>query len=192
MYEVNCRIVGTAPLMQHRYPMPDLTALGKGGKKQTGAVDYTQEWRGYLYATKDGMVVQPAVHIEGALIKAATNFKIQGKRGASYKDLFKAALFIAPDEIPHNVAVPDELDADGDKILYLDVRPVVVQRARVVRIRPTFKPGWELDFTINVIDDGLPADIVQDALTLAGQAVGIGDFRPRFGRFSVARFEIVK
>lgn len=190
MYEVDCRIVGTAPLMQHRYPMPDLETLAKGGKKRTGAPDYTQEWREYLYATKDGKIYQPAVHIEGALVKAAVNFKVTGKRGASYKDLFKAALFIGPDEIPHGVDVPAELDADADKPLYLDMRPVVVQRARVVRIRPCFKPGWVLDFTITVIDDELPDEIVQDALTLAGKAVGIGDFRPRFGRFSVARFEV--
>lgn len=190
MYTVNCRIVGSAPLMQHRYPMPDLATLAKGGKKVTGAKDYTQEWRDYLYATKDGKVYQPAVHIEGALVKAAVNFKVTGKRGKSYADLFKAALFVSPDEIPHDIEVPAELDADADKPLYLDMRPVVVQRARVVRIRPTFKAGWSLDFEINVIDDELPSEIVQDALTLAGKAVGIGDFRPRFGRFTVARFEV--
>lgn len=192
MYTVDCRIVGSAPLMQHRYPMPEFENLGKGGKKSTGAKDYTQEWREYLYATKAGQIYQPAVHIEGAMIKAAANFKITGKRGASYKELFKAALFIGPDEIPHGVSVPDELDADADKPLYLDCRPVVVQRARVVRIRPCFKAGWTLDFEITVIDDELPSDIVQDALVLSGKAVGIGDFRPRFGRFAVARFEVAK
>lgn len=190
MYTVDCRIIGTAPLMQHRYPMPDLETLAKGGKKRTGAVDYTQEWKEYLYATKDGKVYQPAVHIEGALVKAAVNFKVTGKRGKSYADLFKAALFVGPDEIPHGIDVPKELDTDADNSLYLDMRPVVVQRARVVRIRPCFKAGWSLDFEINVIDDELPSEIVQDALTLAGKAVGIGDFRPRFGRFSVARFEV--
>lgn len=192
MYTVDCSIVGTAPLMQHRFPMPDLATLSKGGKKSTGAKDYTEEWREYLYVNKAGQVYQPAVHIEGAMVKAATNFKITGKRGKSYKDLFSAALFIGPDEIPHGFQNPDVLDTDADKPLYLDCRPVVVQRARVVRIRPTFKPGWTLDFEINVIDDELPSEIVQDALTLAGKAVGLGDFRPRFGRFSVSRFEVRK
>lgn len=189
MYTVDVRIVGTAPLMQHRYPMPDLGAMSKGGRKSTGAKDYTEEWRDYLYTNTTG-VYQPAVHIEGALVKAAANFKVQGKRGASYKELFKAALFIAPDEIPHGIPTPDALDTDADKPLYLDMRPVVVQRARVVRIRPAFKPGWTLDFEITIIDDELPSEIVQDSLILAGKAVGIGDYRPRFGRFSVARFEV--
>ena len=92
----------------------------------------------------------------------------------------------------HNMKVPDELDADADKPLYLDVRPVVVQRARVVRIRPTFAPGWQLDFTIVVNDDQIQPDLVQDVLMLAGKTVGIGDYRPRFGRFSIAHFEVCK
>jgi len=84
---------------------------------------------------------------------------------------------------------PEELDTDPDKKLYLDLRPVVISRARVVRIRPTFKAGWELEFVIEVIDDQIPIEMVQDILTLAGKTVGIGDFRPKFGRFRVVTFE---
>ncbi len=192
MYTVNVKVQGIAPLMQHRFPMPDLATMSKGGRKQTGATDYTQEWRGYFYQTADGEIYQPASHFEGAMTKAAAGFKIQGKRGKSYKDLFQAAVFVTPEFILHGVKVPDELSTDGDQPLYLDMRPVVVQRARVVRIRPTFKPGWELAFEINVIDDQISPEIVQDILTLAGKTVGIGDYRPKFGRFTVAEFEVNK
>ena len=191
MYTIGVKIRGVSPLMQHRYPLPDFADLGKGGKQQSGSIDYTREWVNYLY-TADGEVYQPAVHIEGALVKAAADFKIQGKRGRSYKDLFKGAVFVTPDRIPHGIKVPTELDCDADKPLYLDVRPVVVQRARVIRIRPTFAPGWELAFNIEVISDQVPDGIVNDALVYAGKAVGIGDFRPRFGRFMVTAFEVCK
>lgn len=191
MYAVSCTIRGVAPLMQHRFPMPDLASMSKGGKKSTGAKDYSEEWREYLY-TADGMIVQPSSHIEGAMVKAAAGFKITGKRGKSYKDLFQANMFIDPVEIPHGIAVPEELDCDADKPLYIDMRPVIVMRARVVRLRPTLKTGWELSFTINVIDDELPYEILSDVLNLAGKTVGIGDYRPKFGRFMVTRFELVK
>lgn len=191
MYSVNVIVRGTAPLIQHRFPMPELSTLSKGGKKSTGAVDYSQEWRDYLY-TANGMIVQPACHFEGAMVKAAVGFKVTGKRGKTYKDLFSANVFIDPIEIPHNIAVPDELDCDADKQLYIDMRPVIVNRARVVRLRPCFKPGWELSFTINVIDDELPFEILSDVLTLAGKTVGIGDYRPKFGRFMVCKFELQK
>ena len=190
MYTVDVKVRGTAPLIQHRFPIPELDDMSKGGTVRTGAKDYTREWCGYFYETPNGMIYQPAAHFEGAMVKSAVNFKITGRRGRTYKDLFRAAVFVTPDQIPHNIAVPDELDTDADKPLYLDVRPVVVNRARVVRIRPTFSAGWELEFTLEVIDDQINSELVQDVLALAGKTVGIGDFRPKFGRFSVARFEV--
>lgn len=191
MYTVDVSVKGTAPLMQHRFPMPEFETMGKGSKKQTGAKDYTTEWKDYLYANGKG-IFQPAVHFESAMIAAAVNFKIQGKRGKTFKDLFRAAVFVSPEEILHNIPVPEELDTDADKSLYLDLRPVVVNRARIVRIRPTFAPGWKLDFEIQVMDDSIHSELINDVLTLAGKTVGIGDYRPRFGRFMVTRFEVHK
>lgn len=191
MYTIDVKVKGTAPLLQHRFPMPDLETMSKGGKQHTGAVDYTKEWKDYFYANAKGEIYQPASHIEGAMIKAAVNFKITGKGRKTYKDLFRAAVFVTPDEIPHDgFTVPDELDTDADKPLYLDMRPVVIQRSRVVRIRPAFRMGWELKFAIEVLDDQIAPELIQDVLTLAGKTVGIGDHRPRFGRFSVVRFEV--
>ena len=190
VYTIDVKIKGIAPLLQHRFPMPELETMSKGGRKVTGAKDYTAEWKDYFYANSDGELFQPAVHIEGAMVRAAVNFRITGKRGKSYKDLFRAAVFVMPDEILHGIKVPNELDTDADKQLYLDLRPVVVQRARVVRIRPAFKAGWELDFAIEVLDDQIAPELVQDVLTLAGKTVGIGDYRPRFGRFVVTHFEV--
>lgn len=192
MYSVNVSVEGIAPLMQHRYPLPDFEELSKGGKKKTGETDYSQEWREYLYADKEGNIFQPAVHFDGALVKASAGYKIQGARGKTYKDLFKGNVFTSPDEIPHNIKVPENLDTDADKVLYLDVRPVVIQRARIVRIRPCFKPGWKLDFVIEVLDDQIPANVLNEVLQLAGKTVGIGDFRPRFGRFMVTKFEVCR
>lgn len=193
MYTVSTTIKGIAPLMQHRFPMPDLGNLSKGGNKSTGAKDYTQEWRDYLYAEANGQIYQPSSHIEGALIKAAVGFKVTGKRGKTYKDLFSANVFIDPLYIPHEgFFVPDELDTDADKPLYLDMRPVVVQRARVTRIRPAFSPGWKLSFEIQVADDEIQPGLLQDVLSLAGKTVGIGDYRPRFGRFNVVGYEVHK
>ena len=193
MYTASVRIKGIAPQIQHRFPMPDLSTLSKGGQKSTGAKDYTQEWREYFYADGDGQIYQPSSHIEGALVKAAVNFKVTGKRGKSYKDLFSANIVVDPERIPHaGFTVPEELGTDGDQPLYLDVRPVLVQRARVVRIRPAFKAGWELAFDIQCLDDEVQPDLLQDVLALAGKTVGIGDYRPKFGRFSVTHFEVHK
>lgn len=189
MYSVEVKIKGLSPLLQHRYPLPEFETLSSGGKKKTGETNYSQEWRQYLYVNGEDEIYQPAIHIEAAMVKAAVNFKIQGKRGKSYKDLFAGNVFVSPEEILHGVKEPEALDADADKRLYLDMRPVVVSRARVVRLRPAFKAGWTLEFQVEVLDDQIPQNVLHDVLALAGKTVGIGDFRPRFGRFAVTRFE---
>lgn len=192
MYTVDVKVKGVSPLLQHRFPMPDYETMGKGGHQQSGAKDYRDEWKQSLYVDADGDIFHPATHFERAMVKAAAQFKIQGKRGKTYKDLVSASVFVTPEEIPFNMKAPDELDTDADKPLYLDLRPVVIQRARVARIRPAFKPGWELEFQIEVIDDQMPIEMLHEILSYAGKAVGVGDYRPRFGRFQVVKFEVIK
>lgn len=192
MFTVSVEVVGTFALMQHRFPVPELAAMTKGGTRRSGAQDYTEEWREYLYVNSAKEIYQPAVHFESAMVAAAKNFKITGRRGKSYGDLFKANIFVTPDEILHGVKEPAELDTDGDKRLYLDLRPVVVNRARVVRIRPVFKAGWKLDFSIECLDDQISHELLKDVLELSGKTQGVGDNRPRFGRFMVTKFEVNK
>ncbi|MBV7336327.1 hypothetical protein KFU94_50460 [Chloroflexi bacterium TSY] len=190
MYTVDVKVKGNAPLLQHRFPLPDFDTLGEGGRKQSGAIDYTQEWKEYLYVTKDDEIYQPAVHFEQTMIRAAVNFKIQGKRGKTYKNLFSSSVFVIPEYILHGIKRPESLTLDADERLYIDMRPVIVNRARVVRLRPAFSSGWELEFKIEVIDEQIPASMVQDVPVTAGKTVGIGDHRPRFGRFQVVRFDV--
>ena len=191
MYTVDVKVVGVAPLLQNRFPMPEFADMSKGGKKKTGSTDYTEEWRDKFYANKSG-IFQPASHFEAALVKTATSFTIQGRRGKTYKDLFKASVFVTPEEIPFNLPVLEDPLFDADAPVYLTMYPVIVNRARVVRIRPALKAGWELSFQIECIDDQISAPLLQDVLTLAGKTCGVGDWRPRFGRFNVAHFEVVK
>lgn len=195
MYTVSTIVTGIAPLIQHKFPMPEFEQLTKGGNRSTGAKDYTNEWREYLYFDADGQIYQPSVHFEAAMTKAAVSYKVTGKRGKTYKDLVSSSVVVDPERIPHvgHTYTPElMLDLDADKPLYLDMRPVIVQRARVVRIRPVFKEGWELSFEIQVLDDEIQPSLLQDILALAGKSVGIGDYRPKFGRFQVTRFEVHK
>lgn len=187
MYSVNVTVRGISPLMQHRY---SLTAAKKASPN-AGQPDHSGEWRDALYADKNG-IYQPSDHLLGTMTKAAAAFKISGKRGKSFKDLIQSSIVITPDHIPHNMPVPAELDDDADKPLYVDVRPVVVVRARVLRYRPMFHAGWSLSFVLEVADDDIPVATLNEILAYAGKAVGIGDFRPRFGRFMVERFEVTK
>jgi len=177
MKKINATIRGIAPLLQHRFQVEEEDPKWT---EQPGFKDYSKDVLKALYITDDGVVYQPADHIWGSMTKAAVNFKIPGRGKKTYKDLIKSACFIYPDCIPHKISK-----------WVVDRRPVVIQRSRIIRERPRFDE-WELDFEIQVLDDQLPIEAVRKILEYAGNYVGIGDFRPRFGRFMVAYFKEIK
>lgn len=183
---IDVEIKGTSPLLQHRYAFKD--EIEDSVKKRSGTVDYSKEWIKALYWSENIGVYQPASHLEGALIKASANFQIPGKRKKTYKDSFKSAVFIKPDCIPLNLkGTPEELLKEGKIIL--DRRSVVIIRSRVERLRPCIN-DWSLAFQIEIHDDQISPQAVKEILDYAGKFCGIGDFRPRFGRFMVSSFSV--
>lgn len=183
---IDVEIKGVSPLLQHRYALKSDT--NEAAKKKSGKVDYSEQWIDSLYWNEEIGVYQPATHIEGAIIKAAVNFQITGKRGKTYKDLFKSAVFVRPDYIPFGIkGDPKKLLENGK--FDVDIRPVVVQRSRVERVRPIFQ-NWNLRFQIEIHDDQLPIEVIKEVLDHAGKFQGIGDFRPRYGRFQVVNFNV--
>lgn len=190
-YQVDVTIKGIAPLLQHRFGQTAITEA-QSVKKRTGEMDYSEEWRDTVYADKDGWLYEPANHLESALIKAAVNFKIKGKKGKTYRDLFKAAIYVEPEMVPLNVRIPENPTSNPLEPFYVDIRPVIISRARVLRARGALAKGWKLDFTVTVIDDQLGTNVLKEVLDEAGRTVGIGDFRPRFGRFIVTKYDLVQ
>lgn len=61
---------------------------------------------------------------------------------------------------------------------------VKVQQSRVVRTRPIFR-HWSSDVRLEYEDSLLDAQQVCEFASRAGFEVGIGDWRPRYGRFHV-------
>lgn len=178
MKTVLIKIKGVTPLLMHRFPM---AGADDTSKKRTGVPDWKAEAELALYKDDHGQIYQPASHIEASLKEASKTLKIPGKRGATYSKLIGSAVSVSPDAITHLVQDYE-----------IDSRPVVVQKARIVRYRPVFK-DWELEFEINIGDDQIPIEVIKQALDHAGLYVGIGDFRPgrggKFGKFMVVRFE---
>jgi hypothetical protein len=64
--------------------------------------------------------------------------------------------------------------------------------SRITVTRPIYE-GWKIGFKITVGDSNtLPLESLKDILVEAGQSVGIGTYRPTFGRFAVTKFEKVQ
>ena len=101
------------------------------------------------------------------------DFKFEKKR--TYKDVITSGIIVQPEEIPLIFEGQYEIDARG----------AVIQRSRIVRWRPRFNK-WQLVFSITILDDeNISVPTLKEILEKAGASKGIGDYRPRFGRFMV-------
>lgn len=195
MYTIDCTIEGTAPLLQHRFPIAALSTLMEGARRKTASPDYRMEWLDKMYV-HDGRLVQPAAHVEAAMARAASGFRIKGSKNKTYRDIFRAYVLVSPEEIPlaHGgvpIAAPGpELLAQPTAQLCVNVQRVIVARAAVARSRLQVNPGWRLSFTIEVHDDQLRPEVVEAILRDAGQSNGLGDYRPRYGRFRLLAWDV--
>lgn len=177
-YSVDVKIVGTQPLLQNKFPeAPEVKSKRKVGSDTIG--DPRGEAETKLYRT-NGVIYQPGIHIEAALTRAAADYQIVGRRKKTYKSLVASCVRVKPEAIPHEIQKWD-----------VDSRRVVVIRAGIVRHRPRFEK-WALAFAIEVADSSLSPETLQEILEEAGKNHGIGDYRQRFGRFRIEKFQVKK
>jgi hypothetical protein len=191
-YVATVTIEGTAPMLMHRYSVEAVEAKGKAAKNS--AAKKADDVDSYVYRDRDGMVCVPGAYIIGSLIdprNGAAKYR-QDPRSPrkSALDLFRAGVVALGDLNPLLV------DRNGkhtptDTWDYLDRRRVNVQRQAIARTRPAWFAGWRVQTQVQVLTpEYIDRALLLDVLTQAGRLVGIGDFRPTFGRFAVVGFDI--
>lgn len=179
------KIIGLAPLLMHNGQLADplnphsrSIAEMTGKRKKTDA-DHVEvgrrEFLGSLYLM-NGEPCIPAEMFEAALIKGA----MKEKRGPQAK----AGLLI------ENNSRLEYAGPRDPKALWTDDRfrlrvGVKIGQAKVMRTRPRFD-GWSAELDVKFLPSMLNAREIGGFLTTVGEQIGIGDWRPRFGRFSVA------
>ena len=78
----------------------------------------------------------------------------------------------------------NDLKALFDSGQFMDRRSVGNQKNRVMRTRPRFNE-WELHFKLAFDETSLSRRELLDILQSAGRYIGLGDYRPTFGRFEI-------
>lgn len=172
--EVGVKIRGTCDYLQHKRPLEE-----EDTSKRSGEVDHSKEWETAVYVDPEVGCFIPSKQLRASLVKGATNFKIKGRMGKTFKDMINATIEVEPDKISLEKQQPD----------YVHEEWVRVQRNQILRRRPAFKKGWEAEFILLILDDQMPIDKMREILEYAGRFVGIGDWRPHFGRFEVIEFQ---
>lgn len=193
-------IEGIRPLLMHSGRLADpldpmaLRLAELTHKKKKTPDDHERiaraEWEGGLYVLED-QVVLPGLLLDATLRDGAKQNK-QGKAvvaGVEIAEEFVPLQYDGPKSWKKLYDVKNELD----KRKFVDRRGTKLNgRTTVIRTRPRFNE-WSATFTLNIFDfaEVGPKD-VQRGLEHAGRAVGIGDFRPKFGLFTVKSFEEVR
>lgn len=182
--KVRIAIQGSTPLITHNIRLANpLDPIAKAmkvisAKRKKTEDDYLQlarlEFEGGLYLDPDIGPYIPGENVEKAIIEGARITK-QGKQ-------VERGLFVTDNVVPLIYDGPRTPEALWDAENFRHTAAVRIGQQRVMRTRPVFRK-WALDVE-GELDPGLLApETLQSILEDAGSMVGIGDYRPRYGRF---------
>ena len=186
---IKVKIEGLTPLLMHNGQLADelhpivraMSEITSKPKKKKTLLDLQEhsrlEFMGGIYVDEDGAPCIPGENLERCIRDGATN-ESKGK-------LSTAAVFVEGNwklryKGPKTV---EELFEDKQYVLRKSVR---IGAARVMRTRPIFT-DWSLDFEVRFNAAVMDFDSIKKALDYAGEIKGLGDWRPRYGRFEVTQ-----
>jgi hypothetical protein len=177
-YSVVVALEGSADFLFHRWNAEAVDTKAKAAKNSVAKK--TDDIESYVYRDDAGRLCIPGEYLRQAIIHAAKFRQDPRSPRKSAMDLYKAGVVSL-------TALASLGKVNWD---YEDKRRVVIQRSGVNRTRPAMKVGWKAEFQLMVM---LPEYIaradLQDVIGNAGRLIGLGDFRPTYGRFNIVKFE---
>ncbi len=185
--EMSVKVTGTSPLLMHSTRgmdtsdplVRDLKALtSKHAKKKTDEdLLEIQRLEFVLGLYHDGKT--PILPADMVLAGVRDGAKAQ-RLGSEVT----RSVFMGVEAVPLEYSGPKDVKALWKDRRFVDVRSVKVGQSRVMRTRPVFNE-WAASFVLSFDEDHLDRDALQRAVRTAGERVGFGDYRPRYGRFNV-------
>jgi len=178
MKTIKVELKGTSPILMNS-PSSMIEDQTQTLKQKTSKGNMEKDAEKLAYRTKKGELYIPAEALKGCLIGAAS-YKKFGKFAA--KPIIAGGVHIQPREV-----------LLGTKKYELDIRTVVIQRARVVKARPMID-NWKCSFDLVYDESLIPhAEDIKLILEDAGKRVGLLDFRPQktgsFGMFEISQWK---
>lgn len=179
-YCAEIKIEGSADMLFHRWNVEGVDEKAKAAKGSKAKK--TDDIESYVYRCDNGNLGLPGEYLRMATIHAAKFRQDPRSPRKSAMDLFKAGLVCT-------TVLADLGVKDWD---YEDRRRVLVQRNAVNRTRPALKAGWSATFlSLVMLPEYITPILLQEVLHDAGRLVGVGDFRPTYGRFVVSSFAVL-
>lgn len=168
MKKIRCVIEGTAPLLMHSAAGMEQQKPTRNPAKQ---YNHAEDAEKVAYRDEKGNLIVPSRCVKASILNGSSWIKF-GKRAA--KPILAGCTRIEPYEIPLT-----DLKGKVLRNYEIDLRPVVINRNRIIRARPRI-PGWKLSFDI-IYNDEIIADteLIKHIITEAGMRAGLLDNRPQ-------------
>jgi hypothetical protein len=180
-FMVEASIEGSSPILFHRWSCEAVAE--KANSKKGSTNKKTDNIESYLYRDDKGFICIPSEYFRMSIIGAAKFKQDPRSPRKSAMDLYKAGICTIGELCSLGVKEPD----------YLDQRRVVIQRSGITRVRPAMLQGWKCKVSLQVLlPEYIDHRMLHETLSYAGRIVGVGDFRPSFGRFQVTSFNVIE
>ena len=170
-----------SPYLQAKFSDKAKEELMQDAKQSVLKEKITEEnlqWFALSYVDDKGYYV-PSIQIEGCIQNSAKDFKLKSKR-CSLKEWSKATLFVEDEKNYLNKKKPDFLNTSY---------PKRKDGNRVKLIHPAFDIGTQFSFVLQCLDDDFDGKLLKQILENGGKRYACGAWRPKFGRFTVEKFE---
>jgi hypothetical protein len=178
---VKVKIEGSADFLFHRWNSEAVDEKAKAAKNSKSKK--TDNVESYVYRLDNGHLAIPGEYFRGAIISAAKFRQDPRSPRKSAMDLFKAAIVVT-------TTLADLGCKDWD---YLDRRRVMVQRQGINRTRPAMRAGWVVTFDLMVLlPEYVDRNALRETIESAGRLIGMGDFRPTYGRFGITSYKVME
>lgn len=185
MAKFRLTLKGTEPLLMHNVrladPLDDITKMIKkvSGKRKKTEDDHHEmarlEHMGSLYIDPELGPYIPGLNFERMLVDAGKKLKL----GTTVR----SALMIPTNVHPLVYQGPRTVEGLWADKNYVHRASVKVTTSRVERTRPIFRQ-WEVSVDGEVDTEQLNPGELHQIVDIAGRLIGLGEWRPRFGRFA--------
>jgi hypothetical protein len=182
-FTAHITIKGTSDILFHAWNCEAVEV--KSAAKKGSAAKTSDDLETYIHRDETGRICLPSEYLRMAIAFAAKSIQDPRSPRKSAHDLFKAGIIsLEPAVVLLNAK--GETTKEWDFVHKCRVR---IQQNSVTRCRPAFHKGWSATVSFMVLTpEYIESDTLHQMATQAGRLIGVGDFRPTYGRFQVINF----
>ena len=185
MYRIEVIVEGVAPILFSRWTDTSGLETGATGGRFTVEERHAEALE-KVYADEAGLYF-PSWNVKKCLLLGAQRAGLKEGR-ASMVPYLEATCFVSGQ---NGYATPHFTDKHEPDFIHevTGRRPPRTGGACLIK-RPALREGWLLPLTLQVVDDRRSPDHLRRALDEAGLLVGLGSWRPEYGRFLVREWDV--